>query len=76
MPQDEQDALKDHFNSLIDDEQDLGDILFGSNDGFESRIKFLDDDVVEEYTEEMLIQGVLDQETLEESLKENDKQAA
>ena len=34
MPQDEQDAFKDHFNSLIDDEQDLGNILFGNYETF------------------------------------------
>ena len=42
-PEDEQEAIKDHFNRLIEDEDDLGDQLFGDADDFESRIKFLDD---------------------------------
>ena len=55
LPQDEQNEFKDHFNGLIDDEEDLGDILFGNYETFWSRIKNLDDEIIEEYTQEMLI---------------------
>ena len=73
LPSEEQDAFKDHFNTCIEGEQGLGDILFGSYDSFQSRIAFLDEDLQEEYTQELLNQEVLDKETLEESLNENKK---
>ena len=38
-----QDALRAHFNELIEGEEDLGDILFGTADEFDSRVKYLDD---------------------------------
>ena len=76
LPQDEQDAFKDHFNSCIEGEQGLGDILFGSYDSFESRIKFLDEELQDEYTQELLTQEVLDKDTLEESLRENKQRVA
>ena len=60
MSPEEQDELRSHFNNFIDDEGDLGDILFGSADDFESRLKFLDDDIQGEYTEELIKQEVID----------------
>ena len=40
----EQQAVKDYFNSLIEDQDDLGDILFGDdNSDFEARVNMLDD---------------------------------
>ena len=50
MPEEERDAFKDHFNNCIEGEQGLGTVLFDSYDNFESRIKFLDEDLQEEYT--------------------------
>ena len=44
LPQEEQDAIKLHFNGLIDGEDDLGDCLFGTAEDFDSRVKFLDDE--------------------------------
>ena len=60
MSENEKDQLKDHFNGLIEDECDLGDILFGSADDFESRLKFLDDEVQQEYVDELIKQEVID----------------
>ena len=61
----EQEELKDHFNSFIDGEDDLGDVLFGGADDFDSRLKFLDDEVRQEYTNELIAQEVIDKEALE-----------
>ena len=60
MNPEEQDELRSHFNQLIEDECDLGDILFGSSEDFESRLKFLDDEIQGEYTEELIKQEVID----------------
>ena len=49
LSKEEQDAFKDHFNNCIDGEQGLGEILFDSYDSFESRIKFMDEELQEEY---------------------------
>ena len=54
LPEEEQEAFKTHFNECIEGEQGLGDILFGSYDSFDSRIRFLDDEIQEEYTQELL----------------------
>ena len=64
----EQVELRNHFNDCIEGETDLGDILFGSADDFESRLKFLDDEVCEEYTEELMAQEVIDKAELEASV--------
>ena len=43
LTQEEKDEMRKHFNeSKIDSDGDLGDILFGSADDFDSRVKFLD----------------------------------
>ena len=52
--------IKDHFNNHIDGEDDLGDILFGTSDDFDSRVKFLDDEVQKKYTDELVAQGVIE----------------
>ena len=43
LDKDAQESLRNHFNDLIEGEEDLGDILFGTADEFDSRIKYLDD---------------------------------
>ena len=43
--QEEQDEIKTYFNEFIVGEDDLGDILFGSKEDFEARLKFLLDEV-------------------------------
>ena len=50
LPSDEQEEFKTHFNEVVDGEEDLGEVLFGSYDAFESRMKFLDESATEEYT--------------------------
>ena len=65
LPEEEQTAFKDHFNNVVEGEPNLGDILFGDYDSFESRIRFLDEEATEEYTQELLHQEVLDKATLE-----------
>ena len=54
MPEDEQNEFRNHFNSVVEGEDDLGGILIGSWETFESRIKFLDEDATDEFTEELL----------------------
>ena len=39
----DKDLLKDHFNACVEDEEDLGDLLFGEKEDFENRVKFLDE---------------------------------
>ena len=39
LPETERDALKSHFNDLIEDEDDLGDHLFGDMEDAEARFK-------------------------------------
>ena len=70
LPEDEQNEFKAHFDQVVEGEDDLGAILFGSWDEFDSRMKFLDEEATQEYTDELLAQEVLDKETLEQSLKE------
>ena len=43
LAEEDAEELREHFNTLINDEDDLGDILFGEPDDFDSRVKFLDD---------------------------------
>ena len=45
--------LENHFNEFLEGEDDLGTILFGSPEDFESRVKFLDDENQKAYTEEI-----------------------
>ena len=70
MPEEEQSEFRAHFNSVVEGEDDLGGILIGSWEDFQSRMKFLDDDATEEYTQELLAQEVLDAEYLEQSLRD------
>ena len=60
LSEEEQQQLKDHFNGFIDGEDDLGDILFGTAEDFDSRVKFLDDEVQKKYTDEIKAQEVID----------------
>ena len=65
MEEADQKALREHFNNLIDGETDLGEILFGTAEDFESRLKFLDDEVQKEYTDELIKTEVIDGSELE-----------
>ena len=52
MEEGEKTELQDNFNNLIDGEDDLGDILFGADfTSFEKRIKALDGDNQQKYTD-------------------------
>ena len=66
LPENEQQELRDHFNNFIEDEDDLGDILFGDADAFDSKIKFLDDEMLKQYTEEILDKQLIDRDGLTE----------
>ena len=43
----------------------MGDILFGTADEFDSRLKFLDNEVQQEFTDELIAQEVIDKAELE-----------
>ena len=53
LPEEEQKALRDYFNNFIENEDDLGDILFGTPENFDARVKFLDEAVAKKYTDEI-----------------------
>ena len=53
-------TMKQHFNAYIDGEEDLGDYLFGSFEDFADRIKLLDDEIKQSFTDELHTQGILD----------------
>ena len=65
----EQQAVKDHFNNLIDGEDDLGDILFGDDqdgaDEFEQRVIQLDSPLQSKYAEELVNAEIIDIEHVE-----------
>ena len=56
----DQESLKDHFNKFDSENDDLGDILFGSYDDFESRMTMLDTEAQNAYTNELKSQEVID----------------
>ena len=58
--QDEKTGLQEHFNNLIGGEDDLGDILFGADfPSFEKRIKALDDESQQKYTDDLQERDIL-----------------
>ena len=65
MGAEDQQELREHFNNLIEGEDDLGDALFGTADDFDSRLKFLDDDCQQQFTDELIAQEVIDKAELE-----------
>merc|ERR1712010_321727 len=55
-PEDEK-AIREYFNTLVDDEDDLGDILFGEDaDDFKNRLDLLDAAQQKEYTNALIDQ--------------------
>ena len=48
------DKIKVHFNTFIEGEDELGDMLFGSDDDFQCKFNLLSDPVQAQYTNEML----------------------
>ena len=64
LPVEEQKELRDHFNDKIEGEDDLGDMLFGDDDEFDSKIKFLNEAVLKQLTEEMITTQLIDKDAL------------
>ena len=60
LSEEEKKEIEDHFNTFIDGEDDLGSILFGSAEDFDSRVKFLDDEVQKQYTEEIKAKEIIE----------------
>ena len=60
LSEEEKKEIEDHFNGFIDGEDDLGSILFGSAEDFDSRVKFLDDEVQKTYTEEIKAKEIIE----------------
>ena len=57
----EQQAVRDHFNNLIEDQDDLGDILFGDDaDEFEQRVIQLDAPLQTRYADELVNAEIID----------------
>merc|ERR1711971_747565 len=61
----EKDQLREHFNNLIEDQGELGDILFGDADDFKSAVQFMESDLQQQYTDELIAQEVIDKAELE-----------
>ena len=55
----DQNAIKVHFNGLVNDEGDLGDLLFGEMSDFKERIGFLQEDDLETYAKEIETQEIM-----------------
>ena len=55
----EQNEIKVHFNGLVKDEGDLGDLLFGEMSDFKERIGFLQEDDLETYAKEIETQEIM-----------------
>ena len=54
LPADEQEAMKEHFNDMIDEHDALGDILYGEKEEFEAVTNELDSDTLKSYTDEII----------------------
>ena len=53
LSDEDQNTIKEHFNSLIAGEEDLGDLLFGEMNDFKQRIEFLQEDDYDTYAKEI-----------------------
>ena len=60
MNESDKQELKDHFNGFDEDNDDLGDILFGDFNDFEQRINLMDDAASTAYTNELQAQEVIE----------------
>ena len=64
MPEKKKEKLLEHFNSVIEGEDDLGDILFGADfASFEKRIKTLDGDNQQKYTDDLQEMEILQKDS-------------
>ena len=53
--------IKNHLNNLIEDQDALGDALFDSKQEFESVITLLNSDELEQFTNELIQKGGIDE---------------
>ena len=60
LPEEEQESMKEHFNKLISDYDNLGDILYGDVDGFNDTVVNMDDSDKKTYTDEIVRVELLD----------------
>ena len=58
--------LRQMFNTNWPNEDDLGEILFGKFEDFKSRVKYLDDETQQQYTDKLYEEGVIDIELTEQ----------
>ena len=56
----DKEKIEEYFNQLIEDENDLGTVLFGTAEDFDSRFRFLSSENKELYTRELVFQKVID----------------
>ena len=59
------------FNTTWPGEDDLGNILFDNYADFASRVKYLDDETQQAYTDKLQQEGVIDIELTEEAAESN-----
>ena len=69
VPEDVAAQIKEHFNTMLEDFDDLGDILFGDKSDFENSIGNLTPDQKKQYMEELVKQEILDGQSIEDSMK-------
>ena len=50
----EQQVIRDHFNNLLEDHNDLGDAIFGTKDDFEDLIATIDEEELKAFTGELI----------------------
>ena len=60
LPEGEQAAMKDHFNELIEDQGELGDLLFGEWEDFKSTVDNMGGDELKKFTDEILEVKILE----------------
>ena len=64
--EDEQDAIRNYFNSLDEDDDDLGDVLFGDDpEAFTERISLLGENVKVIFAQAIIDEEIIDKEDLE-----------
>ena len=60
LPENEKEKIKEHFNSLIDEFDNLGEILFGDIDDFNDTISGMASAKLKQYTDEILRVELID----------------
>ena len=65
LEESEQDELRAHFNGLIEEHRNLGDLLFGDAEEFVEAVQSMDAEFQRMYTEELMDQDVISRASLE-----------